>query len=138
MSVHKVVYRGLSDIRVMSVKDLKEAGVDMPADLSWDTRGARRPAVFIENISDRMLELFKMEGTFTVTEVKDDDLSEVGDPIVEGRALDDTGSVLRDGTTGQSSTQGEPDANAAPVASTGSPSRTGRTGKGSSTTGDGR
>ena len=136
MSVHKVVYKGLSDIREMSKKDLKAAGVDMPADLRWDkTQRGSRPAVFIENISDRMLEIFKEEGTFTVSEVDAANLSELEgqEPLVEGRALDDTGSIVRDGTTGQTTSKGDPDANADPVPGPGVSAATGSTGRGSST-----
>lgn len=139
MAVHKVTYKGLSDIREMTRSQLKDAGVDMPKDLVWDkTKHGRLPKVFIENISDRMLEIFRDEGTFTVSEVKDESLQELDgvEPLVEGRELDDTGSVLRDGTTGQTSTAGEPDANADPTPPSGTEATaTGSTGRGRSTKG---
>jgi hypothetical protein len=107
MAIHKVVYRGLSDIRIMSKKDLADQqGVGMEGDLVWDkTKQGHRPAVFIEDVSDRLLEVFREEGTFTVTEVNDRG-NEVGNaPIIKGAELDDTGRVLRDGTTGETSTK---------------------------------
>lgn len=138
MSLHRVVYKGLSDIREMSKKDLAAAGVDVGADLKWDkTTHGHRPAVYLQDISDRMLEILKEEGTFTVTEIDEETMREQGaEPIMVGEAIDDTGSVVRDGTTGQRSSAGEPDANADPVPSgagsgaTGSAS--GSTGRGSS------
>lgn len=139
MSLHRVVYRGLSDIREMSKKDLAAAGVDVGADLKWDkTTHGRRPAVYLEDISDRMLEILKEEGTFTVTEIDEETMREQGaEPILVGEAIDDTGAIVRDGTTGQRSSAGEPDANADPIPATGTAagapgSASGSTGRGSS------
>lgn len=119
MSVHRVVYKGLSDIREMSVKDLKVAGVHAERDLMWDkTTHGRRPAVLIADISDRLLEIFREEGTFTVTEIDEETMQENGeDPIMVGESLDDTGSIVRDSTTGQQSSKGDSDANADPLVS---------------------
>jgi hypothetical protein len=142
MSLHRVVYKGLSDIREMSVKDLKEAGVHVGADLKWDkTRHGHRPAVYLQDVSDRMLEILRQEGTFTVTEIDEETMQEQGgDPIMVGEALDDTGAIVVDGTTGQRSSAGEPDPNADPVPSggdgAGTGSATGSTGRGRSTAGD--
>jgi hypothetical protein len=141
MSVHKVVYRGLSDIRRMSVKDLKKAGVSVGADLEWNKpRSGSRPAVYVQDPSDRLLEIFRQEGTFTVTEVDESTLREVdAEPILVGEPLDDTGSVVKDGTTGQQSEAGERDANADPVvAGTTEATATGSAGAGSSTRGGSR
>lgn len=142
MSLHRVVYKGLSDIREMSKKDLKAAGVEVGATLRWDkTTHGRRPAVILQDISDRMLEIFQEEGTFTVTEIDEETMQEQGgEPIIVGNAIDDTGAVVVDGTTGQRSTAGEPDADAAPVSTAapgaGTAAATGSTGRGRSTTGD--
>jgi hypothetical protein len=141
MSLHKVVYKGLSDIREMSAKDLKEAGVSVGADLVWDkTRTGARPKVFIADMTDRLLEIFRLEGTFTVTEVDEQTMLEVGgEPIVAGEPLDDTGSIVRDGVSGQETRKGESDPNADPVPGPGvtgaSGSAGGSTGRGSSTSG---
>lgn len=120
MSVHKVEYKGLSDVRRMSKKDLNDAGVGVDNDLEWNrfTMG-RRPVLYVENISDRLREVLKDEGTFTVTEVKEENLQEIEgvEPIVDGQELDDTGRIVRDGVTGQTSEAGEPNADADPVPS---------------------
>jgi len=124
--VHKVVYKGLSDIREMTKKQLAEVGIGMEGDLVWDkTKSGHRPVVFIEDISDELLHIFKNEGTFTVTEVNDRG-AEVGDePVIQGAVLDDTGRVVRDGTTGQESVKPEGSGT----------STTGSTGRGRSTGG---
>ncbi len=125
MAIHKVTYVGLSDIREMSQKDLDAAGVGVAADLVWDkTRSGRFPSVYIEDMSERLAEIFVDEGTFTVQEVDAGTLRDLNvEPIADGQPLDDTGRVVRDGTTGQVSERGEADANAdpAPVAPTGEP-----------------
>lgn len=143
MTLHRVEYKGLSDIREMSKKDLEAAGVSVGATLRWDkTTHGRRPAVYLQDISDRMLEILKEEGTFTVNEIDEETMQEQGgNPIMVGEALDDTGSIVVDGTTGQRSSAGEPDANADPVAVSGNEagvtgSASGSTGKGRSTSGD--
>jgi hypothetical protein len=124
MTLTKIRYKGLSDIREMSKKDLAAAGVGVDGDLRF--HAGNRHTVFVEDISDALLEVLKAEGTFTVT--KDADKPEGGEDIIKGQALDDTGSVVRDGTTGQTSTAGEPDANAAAVPSGSAAGRTGRAG----------
>lgn len=145
MSLHRVQYKGLSDIREMSKKDLKDAGVDVGASLVWDkTRNGRLPSVYLQDISDRMMEILKEEGTFTVTEIDQETMQEQGgEPIVVGEALDDTGNIVVDGTTGQRSAAGESDPDADPVPSVasggegaGTGSATGSTGSGRSTAGD--
>jgi hypothetical protein len=109
MALFKVRYKGLSDIREISKKhlaDVHSVGVD--GDLRWARPGdgnyGVHNVVFIENPSDGLLEVFKNEGTFTVTEVKDGEQGpSEGQEIITGSVLDDTGSTVRDLTTGAES-----------------------------------
>lgn len=136
MSLFKVRYKGLSDVREMSKRDLAAAGVGVDGPMRWDA--GNRKVVFVRDPSDELLEVFKAEGTFTVTEVDEGDLSLEGETLVTGEALDDTGQTVVQGT--QSSTKGESNADADPlggsVAGTGSTGR-GSRGRGSSTSGGG-
>lgn len=109
MALFKVRYKGLSDIRSMSKKELGDVGVGVDGDLRWarPNNGAygAHNVVFIDSPSDGLLEVLKAEGTFTVSEVKDDDNGpSEGEPIVTGHEVDDTGAVVRDLTTGAEST----------------------------------
>lgn len=106
MALVKVRYKGLSDIREMSKKDLAAAGVGVDGDLYWEPRVGKRE-VFIEDPSDRLMEIFKDEGTFTVTDVSDGDDKPEDEAIIKGEALDDTGNTVRDLTTGQESVRPE-------------------------------
>jgi hypothetical protein len=150
MALFRIRYKGLSDVRSISVKDAEKHGVQLSEDMVWDNAGSvvggemagiNRPkhsnkarGIVVEGLSDELLKVLRDEGTFTISEIKDDNTE--GDPIVTGSALDDTGSVVRDGTTGQETSKGDPDANADPVASAGVGRATGQTGKGRSTKGD--
>jgi hypothetical protein len=107
MSLHQVKYVGLSDVRLMSQKDLSDAGVGVDGQLKWDRRNAF--TLYVENPSDRLLEIFKLEGTFTVQEVDADSGDLVGQPVVKGRALEREANTVRDGNTGQTSTVGDKD-----------------------------
>jgi hypothetical protein len=100
MALIRVKYKGLSDVREMSQKDLEGAGVSLSAGLRWDHTN-RHSGVLVENPSDRLLEIFKDEGTFTVS--KDAEQGE-GEEIIEGKPLDDTGGVVTDATSGRQST----------------------------------
>lgn len=102
MSLVKVRYKGLSDVRTMSREDLATRGVGVGADLHWEKNG--RPLsnpVFLKDPSDELLEIFQAEGTFLVEKDPDGEHPEV---IIEGAALDDTGGNVIDGNTGQVST----------------------------------
>ena len=116
MSLVKVRYKGLSDIREMSKKDLADAGVGVDGDLRWARPGngpwGVHNVVYVENPSDELMEVFKMEGTFTVTDVSEEGAPE-GEPIITGQALDDTGSFVRDNTTGQESVKQDSGSNPA-------------------------
>jgi hypothetical protein len=136
MALVRIRYKGLSDVRSISVKDAEKHGVKLSDDLVWDNvgeanggkiSGVKRPkhanaarGIVVDGLSDELLQVLKDEGTFTITEVKDDNTD--GDDIVTGSALDDTGATVKDATSGQVSTR-----------SSGSAAPTGNTGRGSST-----
>lgn len=118
MALFRIRYKGLSDVRAITKKDAKALGVNLSADLVWDHVGAvrggqiaevKRPdypnaakGIFVDGLSDDLLDLLRSEGTFTVTEIKDGESGpEDGDEIITGERIDDTGSVVRDTTSGQ-------------------------------------
>lgn len=118
MALVRVRYKGLSDVRAITVEDLKAHGIEMSKDLIWDSQGAavggqtvpgvERPkfpnaarGIVIDSPSDVLLALLEREGTFTVTEITDDKAD--GEEIITGAPLDDTGSAVVDSTTGQKS-----------------------------------
>lgn len=102
MSLVKVRYKGLSDVRVMSKADLAAAGVGVSGQLKWDR--TNRWVQYVENPSDALLEVLAAEGTFTVEEV-DAETKKTVKHFVQGQELDDTGATVVDGTTGQKSTR---------------------------------
>lgn len=118
MSLVEVRYKGFSDVREMSKKDLSDAGVQVDGLLRWERKNGWR--VLVKDPSDRLLEILEQEGTFTVTEVTED--GREGQKFVTASKADDTGATVVDGTTGQVSTAG-------------SASGTGSTGRGRSTGG---
>lgn len=129
MALVRIRYKGLSDVRSISVADAKRHGVDLSADLVWDRYGYERDGkitginrprfsnadrgVVVDGLSEDLLKILKDEGTFTVTEIKDDNTE--GDEIIVGKPLDDTGSTVVDATSGQRSTKGSKNADADPV-----------------------
>lgn len=118
MALVRVRYKGLSDVRAISVKDAEEAGVKLSEDLVWDNQGGaygapisgiKRPkqpnnhkGILIE-MSDELEQLLRREGTFTITEVDKDTMQDKDENIVTGSAVDDTGDTVIDATTGQKS-----------------------------------
>jgi hypothetical protein len=120
MALVRIRYKGLSDVRAITVKDAEKHGVTLSQDLVWDhvggvaggqvVEGIKRPdypnaarGIVVDGISDELLKVLKDEGTFTVSEVKDDKTD--GEEIIVGQPLDDTGSAVVDTTTGQKSTK---------------------------------
>lgn len=119
MALVRIRYKGLSDVRVISVKDAEKHGVTMSKDLIWDNVGAlaggevagvKRPqfsnaarGIVVDGMSDELLAVLKAEGTFTVTEVKDDKTD--GEDVIVGEPLDDTQNAVTvtDATTGAKS-----------------------------------
>jgi hypothetical protein len=113
MALMRIRYKGLSDVRAISVKDAEAHGVKLSHDLVWDNVGRSRggwlsrpntdTGVVVEGLSDELLKVLKDEGTFTITEVDKDGLD--GQTVIEGQPLDDTGSTVVDKTSGQKSTK---------------------------------
>ncbi len=116
MALVRVRYKGLSDVRAITVKDAEKHGVKLSQDLVWDHVGARvggqvvpgikRPelpnaskGIVIDGLSDELLEVLRKEATFTVSEIKDDNTD--GDDIIKGEPLDDSGNTVVDATKGQ-------------------------------------
>lgn len=176
MALVRIRYKGLSDVRAITAQDLAQFGIQTDQDLVWDSvgrlaggdvPGINRPdrpnaarGIVVEGLSDDLLEALSKEGTFTITEINDDNTD--GDDIVTGQALDDTGSRVVLGETGQVSEKGESNPNADPVVggdeqkaapkaeevpsgtlsggstdASGTTTPTGKAGKGSSTAGGG-
>lgn len=101
MALYKIRYKGLSDVRQMSQKDLKDAGVlGIGGDLEWSAKNQK--TVYVENMSKSLESILRTEGTFTISEVDErgDDIT----VVMDGEALDDTtrSNVVTDQTTGQS------------------------------------
>jgi hypothetical protein len=94
-----VYYKGLSDVRLISKKDLEPHGLTLDKDLRWD---ARTPAINID-APDELIKILKGEGTFTVSEIKDD--GTIGDDLVTATISDDTVTSAKvvDADTGQES-----------------------------------
>lgn len=113
MALMRVRYKGLSDWRQMSVKDLAGVGIGINGDLLWDA--SNRKTIYIKDPSEDLLEIFKSEGTFNVEEV-----DEKGNPLPEGTPLiehdvlrlDDTGATIVDVNSGQVSTKSGSDVDA--------------------------
>lgn len=151
MALMRIKYKGLSDVRAITKKDAERHGVKLSEDLVWDhvgghaggqvVPGIKRPdfpnasrGIVVDGLSEELLDVLKKEGTFTVTEIKDDGTD--GDNVITGEPLDDTGSTVVDTTTGQTTSAGEANADADPVptgSEAGGTTPTGRTGKGRST-----
>jgi hypothetical protein len=104
MSLHRVRYVGLSDVRSMSKAELGAAGVSLSGGLKWERRNGWLQV--IKDPSDRLLEILAEEGTFTVEETDEKGVPN-GMKILEGAPLDDTGGTVVDDTTGQVSVKGE-------------------------------
>lgn len=130
MALFRIKYKGLSDVRVISVKDAEKHGVKLSADLVWDHVGGLRGGqvvtdvtrpdhpnanrgILVENLSDDLMKVLKNEGAFTVSEVKDGNVE--GEEIITGEAVDDTAGVVRDTTTGQTSVNPDADVDPATV-----------------------
>lgn len=96
MATMKVRYRGAADIRTMSKKDLKDAGVEVPEDLVWERKN--RWAIEVE-MTPELEEVLRAEGTFRLETIKDDGTS--GNVEADATKTDDTGSTIVMADTGQ-------------------------------------
>lgn len=94
MALTQVRYKGLSDVREMSKKDLADAGVFLDSGLKFDR--TNRHTVYVEDPSDDLLDILKAEGTFNVSEV-DAETGKTVQTIVKHDAskADDTGQIVR-------------------------------------------
>ena len=101
MALIRVRYRGLSDVRIISQKDLKDRGIEVNKDMVWER--SNNWALTLDGLSKPMEDLLRGEGHFRIEEVKDDG-SEGVIVDVEHR-VDDTGSTVVDATTGAKSTK---------------------------------
>jgi len=100
MAKVRVRYKGLSDVREITSKQLEPKGIKLSADLVWSRKNN-----FALNIdaNDELLAVLKSEGTFSVSEIKDDNT--VCDELVTATLRDDTAvaSTVVDSNTGQKS-----------------------------------
>lgn len=112
MALTLIRYKGLSDVRIISKKDLGDVEVYLDSGLRWDRQNLWKQ--YVQDPSDDLLELLKNEGTFIVEEVSEEDGKSVKQTIVQNDTskADDTGRQVIQGTP-----------------------PTGRTGRGSSTAG---
>lgn len=101
MAKAKVRYKGFSDVREFKRKDLAQHGVAVDRDLVFSRQNA-----FAMNIdlNDELEAILRNEGTFTISEIKDDD--QIGGDIVKATVHDDTATADKavDGNTGQEET----------------------------------
>lgn len=101
MATIKARFKGIADVREISVKDLQAGGVNteklgIDKDLVWHAGNL----FVVELPADEQLEdLLRAQGHFTVSKVKDDGTEET-----EADATDtqNPGDVIVDGTTGAS------------------------------------
>lgn len=95
MAKVRVYYTGLSDVRSISVDDLKARNIEVSDDLVWDRVGvsgggvlnAPRLAINIDAPAE-LIDLLRREQTFTISEIEDD--GAVGKDIVTGKVLDES------------------------------------------------
>ncbi len=93
----RVRYKGLSDERIITQKDLEPLGISIDRDLVWAGHGR---ALTID-MTDELEAVLRREGTFSISEIKDDNTA--GDEVVKATISDDTvnASEVVDKTTGQ-------------------------------------
>lgn len=100
MAKMRVRYKGFSDRREMTAKQLGKVGIKVDKDLVFD-----RYNNFAMNIdlNDELQAILKKEGTFSITEIKDDGTH--GEEVVKVTTVDDTANAATvvDGNTGQRS-----------------------------------
>lgn len=91
-------YKGISDVREFTQKQLREHGVEVDRDLVF-----HRGNGFALNIdaTDDLVAILRNEGTFTLSEITDD--NQIGDDIITSSVTDDTAVAgkVADGNTGQ-------------------------------------
>jgi hypothetical protein len=96
MAKATVRYKGLSDVREMTVDQLKAVGIDVPEDLVWFRGNGFKQEV---ELTEDLERLFTEEGTFIVETATDSGESQA---VVEQTKSDDTvGATIVDAETGQ-------------------------------------
>lgn len=85
MAKARVYYKGLSDVREITKKDLEPLGIVVDKDLVFE-RG-NNYAMNID-LNEELTEVLKKEGTFRISEIKDDNT--IGDDIVTATLSDDS------------------------------------------------
>lgn len=105
MAKVRVRYKGLSDVREISAKDLKKRGINVDKDLVFSRENGYAMNI---DINEELTELLKSEGTFSIKEIKDDNTE--GDEFVKATLADDTAvaATAVNTATGQSSTNPNP------------------------------
>lgn len=102
MAKVRVRYKGLSDVREITAKQLKPLGIGVSDDLVF-----HRGNNFALNIdaNDELIDILKREGTFTVSKIEDDNT--IGDDIIKATMRDDTAvaAVAVNTETGQKSSK---------------------------------
>jgi hypothetical protein len=85
MAKARVYYKGFSDVREITAKQLEPLGISIDKDLVF-----HRGNSFAMNVdlNDELTKVLRNEGTFTISEIKDD--STIGDDIVTATLHDDT------------------------------------------------
>lgn len=101
MARAQVRYKGLSDVREISAKDLKKHGVEVDKDLVFSRDNGFKMNI---DLNDELEAILRNEGTFTISEIKDD--NSVGDEVVKATVADDsaTSAKATNVETGQTST----------------------------------
>jgi hypothetical protein len=100
MAKARVRYKGFSDVREITAAQLEPLGIHVSADLVFDRSNN---FTMVINLNDELTDIFRKEGTFTISEIKDDHT--IGDEIVTATLADDTAvaATVVDGDTGQKS-----------------------------------
>lgn len=97
MAKVQVRYKGLSDERIITQKDLKDRNIKVDRDLVLNSRNGWQQVI---DATDDLVKLLRDQVGFTVSEVKDD--GSVGGDIITAEQVDDTAdSTIHDTTTGQ-------------------------------------
>lgn len=136
MSLIKVRYKGLSDVREITKKQWASVGVVVDSDTVWDRSNGW--AVVVDS-NERLEEVLREQGNFQISALDD-----AGGEKIVARALDpnaEEGDVVVDGDTGQAEVnKRKKDAEAQAGLARGAVSEASTTahgtGRGSSTSGD--
>lgn len=90
----RVRYKGIADHRIITAKDVEPHGIVLDRDLSWNRGNLFRLDI---EANDKLEEILRHDGAFTVTKLKDDGTEEVE---VQATATDDEGDTIVDAESG--------------------------------------